>query len=73
MVQGPAIKGMEAQVIFPLILPVRWKGLRRSRWILQVSNCLYSWCWQKGFGFYDHKALSEDLQWLGRDKIHVTK
>lgn len=32
--------------------------LCEGRWILQVNNCLLSWCWQQGFGFYYHGTIS---------------
>ncbi|XP_068782230.1 uncharacterized protein [Struthio camelus] len=70
---GMVVKGLGAQVVFSSILPVRGKDRRRSRRIFQVNSWLRRWCWQQGFGFYDHGTLFEDQQLMGRDGIHLTK
>lgn len=43
--------------LFFLILPVRLKDGRRSRWILQENDRLHRWCCQQGFGFCNHRTL----------------
>lgn len=54
---GDSGKGLGVQVIFFLILPVRLKDGRRSRWILPENDRLHGWCWQQGFGFCNHRTL----------------
>lgn len=42
MALGMVINSVEAHLVFSSILPMRRKGLRRSRWILQVNKWLHS-------------------------------
>lgn len=49
MALGAMIKGMVAQG--SLILLVRWKSSRKSRWILWVNNWLHSWYQQQGLSW----------------------
>ncbi|XP_068809548.1 uncharacterized protein [Struthio camelus] len=70
---GMVVKGLGAQVVFSSILPVRGKDGKRSRRVFQVNNWLRRWCWQQGFGVYEHGPLSEERQLLGKDGIHLTK
>ena len=64
------VKGLVAQVLFPLTLLVRRRTLSTGQ-ILWVNNRLPSWYQQPGFSFYDHETTSEDQQLPGRGGVEL--
>lgn len=40
---------------------------------MQVNSWLRNWCWQEGFGLYNHGTLYADPGLPGRDGIPLTK
>lgn len=62
------VKGLEAQVVFSLIMTVWVNDKRRSRWIYKVNNQLHHWCWQQGFGL--GLCWSEEMELTSWNRSH---
>lgn len=56
-----------------LILPVKGKGLTRSRCILEISVWLSQWHCQQGFSFFDCGMVFQEDGMLARDGVHLTE
>lgn len=63
---GAAVKDLEAQAAFSLILPVKGKGTERAGRNEKINKWLRQWCHGQGFGCLSHEAY---FQKLGLDSV----
>lgn len=69
MVLGARVKGVRAQVVFLLILPLKGKALARSRHILEIKMWLHRWCCWHVIGFFDHRVIFQENRLLGKKMV----
>lgn len=67
------VKYVGPQIVFPSVLLVRGKGIRRKALIPHIDNCIWNNRLAIGFWFYGHGSLFEHLCAFGRDGIHLAK